>query len=94
MHPTISESRYFQLIQVLYLLLELFQTSNRGYDEESSELAKSREVVRKTIYLPESGTGRQPVPGLYNYFTIGYTRNEPDRFAQARYHPCTELIGE
>ncbi len=39
-------------------------------------MAESREGVRKIdfnlIYLLESGTGRGPVPGLYNCSTIGY----------------------
>jgi hypothetical protein len=39
-------------------------------------MAESREGAWKIdfnlIYLLESGTGRGPVPGLYNCFTIGY----------------------
>ncbi len=38
---------------------------------------------RKLCNLLESGTGRRPVPCLYNCSTIGYNRNAPGRFARA-----------
>ncbi len=53
-------------------------------------LLESRQGQKRKLcnVLESSGTGRRPVPGLYNCSTMGYNRNKPGRFAQALYHRC------
>jgi hypothetical protein len=74
-----------------YLHLELFQNSSRALLSRKFLNWRNPARLFGKRYLPESGTGCQPVPGLYNCFTIGYNRNEPCRFAWAgccRWEKC------